>query len=356
MALKDLKRFPDENPSPVSRVSYNGNIIYLNQAFREVLGQLGDAQIEILPAIWLNHINIALKKGRMTTFELDLGGKTFLFEIVPVKGEDYLNIYGMDISLQKIALKAVEEERKKLAKSEEKYKEAFMESEFYKDLLMHDINNILQGILTSTEFLGALIEKKDQGVDLLKKQTRTIGDLVVKGTNLIKNIQKIIKLDKKEIDLKKIDLLNVLRQSVKNIKRIVGECPISVSISPQNVEYFVKADEFLIDAFENILLNAVLHNETKEAEIKIEISSEVKSGKNQVLIEFQDNGIGVPDEMKEIIFKRGFKKDKKVKGMGIGLSVVKRIIDKCGGSVWVEDIEAGNHKKGSKFIIELPEG
>lgn len=72
-------------------------------------------------------------------------------------------------------------------------------------------------------------------------------------------------------------------------------------------------------------------------------------------MEFSDNGIGVPENRKEIIFKRGNRELKGSKGMGIGLSLVKKIIKGYNGKIWVGDKVKGDYSQGSNFILLIPE-
>ena len=65
-------------------------------------------------------------------------------------------------------------------------------------------------------------------------------------------------------------------------------------------------------------------------------------------MEFLDNGLGIHGKMKEIIFLRA---DNTLRGMGLGLSLVKKIIGKFDGKIWVEDKVDGDYTKGSNFIV-----
>ncbi|GAH18386.1 unnamed protein product, partial [marine sediment metagenome] len=60
-------------------------------------------------------------------------------------------------------------------------------------------------------------------------------------------------------------------------------------------------------------------------------------------------------EMKEKIFLRGQVEKKDKIGLGLGLTLVKKIVGNYNGQIWVEDKNAGDHSKGSNFIIILPE-
>ena len=88
--------------------------------------------------------------------------------------------------------------------------------------------------------------------------------------------------------------------------------------------------------------------------IDIHISEERDKEKDYCKFQFKDNGIGIPDSRKEIIFQEGNRKDKSVKGMGIGLSLVKKIIERYDGKIWVEDRIHGDYSKGSNFILLIP--
>jgi signal transduction histidine kinase len=76
---------------------------------------------------------------------------------------------------------------------------------------------------------------------------------------------------------------------------------------------------------------------------------------NHIRIEFTDNGIGIEDARKEEIFLRAYNKDKSISGLGLGLSLVKKIIETYKGQIWVEDRIKGDYSKGSNFIILLHE-
>lgn len=100
--------------------------------------------------------------------------------------------------------------------------------------------------------------------------------------------------------------------------------------------------------------NAVKYNRNPKIEISIRLH-EVESEKRKLIqIEFLDNGIGIPSDLKEKIFQRTSTRGKSVSGMGIGLSLVKNIIDSYSGKIWVEDRIPGDESNGSRFIIQIP--
>ena len=104
-----------------------------------------------------------------------------------------------------------------------------------------------------------------------------------------------------------------------------------------------------------MLINAVKYNDNSTIEILITISKEQKDNINYIRIDSTDNGIGVEDARKEVIFLRAYNKDKSISGLGLGLSLVKKIIETYNGQIWVENRIEGDHSKGSNFVILLPE-
>jgi len=86
------------------------------------------------------------------------------------------------------------ESQETLKKSEKKYREAYNRAEFYKDVFAHDVNNILQGILSSIELCRMNLDLKRRKEELLSLYD-VIEDLVKRGANLVSNVRKISSID-----------------------------------------------------------------------------------------------------------------------------------------------------------------
>jgi signal transduction histidine kinase len=107
--------------------------------------------------------------------------------------------------------------------------------------------------------------------------------------------------------------------------------------------------------FENILINSIRFNFNNTIEIVIKVSRIEEKGINYCKMEFIDNGIGIEDSRKNIVFSRAFQNGNNVLGIGLGLSLVNKIIQVYRGQIWVEDKVKGDYSKGSNFIILIPE-
>ncbi len=259
-----------------------------------------------------------------------------------IKEEGEYRIIGVlrDITEQK-------EAEKKLKESEHKYRLAYNRADFYKDLFAHDMNNILHYILSSIE-LYSISQKKDELLNTIELQAQ-------RGAKLISNVQKLSNLEKTEIQTEETNIYEYLEKAIKFVKESFQDRNINILIEAKKQNISVKANELLLDVFENILINSVKYNNNNSVLVNIIISREIKDEK-YLKLQFIDNGIGIPDFRKETIFNRNYNnKDRTVHGMGIGLSLVKSIIYSYNGYITVEDKEKGDYTKGANFIIHIPE-
>ncbi len=149
---------------------------------------------------------------------------------------------------------------------------------------------------------------------------------------------------------KEFDINKMIRTVVGNFELRVKNKNGTLTANISDGELFVKGDEIHIT---NVIFN-LLDNAMKYSRDIPEI--EVTTGKNKdfVVISVRDNGIGIPKEHQSQIFERFFRVPTgnvhNVKGFGLGLSYVKKIIDSHNGKIKVESAV----NKGTKFSIFLP--
>jgi signal transduction histidine kinase len=226
----------------------------------------------------------------------------------------------------------------------------------YGELLIHDFRTILQNIKSSNELSSHYFDKPKE----MKSFVEIIDQQVIRGMQLISNLQNLSEFDESKKNLQPIDVCKVLKKSIYFFGTSFQESKLKIDVdyslsnlSPSN-RIYVQANNLLQNLFENILFNAINYNINPCVEINVKIS-EVTFNKIQfVKLEFIDNGIGVHTARKGLIFQRGNEKHKGGKGAGLGLSLVKKIIESYKGHIWVEDKVKGDYSKGSNFIILIP--
>ncbi|MFX1391488.1 MAG: PAS domain S-box protein [Promethearchaeota archaeon] len=240
-----------------------------------------------------------------------------------------------------------------LRKSERSYRDAYNRANFLRDLFSHDMNNILQGIQSGTELIEMYQDSKNESG--IYRILRVIFNEIKRGIRLIKNIRTFSQLEEISENIYPIEVNELLIISKNKILKSYQHKNINIKIDSLRDNIFVKANEFLLEVFQNLLINAVVFNDNPEIEINIIISEEPQDKKLFVKIQFSDNGVGVEDDRKEIIFQRTENMDKQITGLGLGLSLSKKVMENYKGKIWVEDRVSGNHKEGSNFIILIPQ-
>ena len=348
MALTTIEdgRFIDVNESFLNKLGYQRE---------EVIGHTS-SELNIWPEYDKRDIIIQelRDKGSVMDIEIPIRAKNgdirnglFSADLIEIKGKLLLLTLMTDITDRKIS-------EQKLKKSEDKYRIAYEQANFYKELLSHDIRNIFQVLNSSAELMSFDLNGPERPINIISLSD-TIKTQVMRGTRLISHVHKLSELDNTKISLLEIEALHLLENAFNSVKRSYQEKNINIQLESVSKEYYVHANDLLEDVFENLLINAVKYNNSESIEISIKISKLIRDKEALVKMEFMDNGIGVDDRRKKLIFQRGNREYKGTKGMGLGLSLVTKILESYNGEIWVEDKVKGDHSKGSNFVIVVPE-
>ncbi len=168
----------------------------------------------------------------------------------------------------------------------------------------------------------------------------------------VENVLRISQLEKNELNIKKErqELHDIIEDAVTHVSLIVENREGYIKMHLGALKTTVLAnDSHLTNVIVNILDNAIKYS---EGEPKIDVYTE--NVKNSIVLKIRDQGIGMSKVAQKKIFEKFFREHTgdlhNVKGHGLGLTYVKRIIDDHHGQIWVES-ERG---KGSTFIIKLP--
>ncbi|WGK64884.1 sensor histidine kinase [Croceiramulus getboli] len=168
----------------------------------------------------------------------------------------------------------------------------------------------------------------------------------------VENVLRISKLERNELDIKKerLDLHDLVDDAISHISLIVED-------RQGYIETHLDAERTAILAndshFTNVLVN-ILDNAVKYSEESPKIDIYTENARNFVILKIQDQGIGMSKTAQKQVFEKFYRAHTgdvhNVKGHGLGLAYVKRIVEDHHGEISVES-ERG---KGSTFIIKLP--
>lgn len=225
--------------------------------------------------------------------------------------------------------------------------EAKEQAELYIDLLSHDISNMNAAI---RGYLELALEKMD--IEEKNKQyfTKPI-DIIETSNRLIENVRKIQQVEGHDAKHGMIDLGWLLEDVRSEAESYPGrEVKINYKTT---IKKFVIASELLRDVFENIITNAIKHS-TGPVEISISLTKMFENGWEYYKVAIEDDGPGIPDEVKTRLFQRKQRGRSKTAGTGLGLFLVKKLVEDFNGRVWVEDRVPGDHTQGANFVVMLP--
>ncbi|TFG11870.1 PAS domain S-box protein [Candidatus Thorarchaeota archaeon] len=212
-------------------------------------------------------------------------------------------------------------------------KKAEAEVRFFLDLLLHDIGNQLQLILAGADMLS-----RDADQDQISRSKQYVLDGARRCLNLITNIRRTEQ--SKSEPLAAVDLTEVLKTQVRLFSGQYGLHP-TVKGLPDSMH--VIADSALGHLFWNLMENSIKHNPRDEK--TLEITGERK-GKTFV-VSFTDNGPGLEEEKKRSLL------DPTRRSGGVGLHLIRRMMDKYGGAIHLDDRVEGSPEEGLCIRIEL---
>lgn len=219
-------------------------------------------------------------------------------------------------------------------------------AELYLDLMGHDIRNINQAIMGYIELAQDTLNIPDSDKELLNRPL----ELVKNSSRLIENVKKLQRVKAGQIPLKQMDLGEVLDEIVNKHARVDGR-DITINYS-KPAGYIVMANDLLDDIFSNIIGNAIKHS-SGPLVINVSLIKVRVDGREYYQTGIEDTGPGFPDELKKKYLHEATC-DVDIERRGIGLHLVKALVESFGGGTWIEDRVPGTYSQGCRFVVMLP--
>jgi signal transduction histidine kinase/DNA-binding NarL/FixJ family response regulator len=227
---------------------------------------------------------------------------------------------------------------------EQKLQAARQRSEFYIDLLTHDVANSLTAASGYLQLVERPDDNDEKSARWLEKARASLDD----SARLIDTVRRVHNLGSSPKT--KVDIDALLPEVIGQILP-KGE-GIEIMYSGMH-DAVVTATNLLPDLFTNLIDNAVKHSGGKVS-IVVTVRPHYHQGVEYIRVDIADNGPGIPDQAKERLFSRGERGATRAPGQGMGLFLVANIVAEAGGRIWVEDRVPGDHSKGARFIVLLP--
>ena len=240
-----------------------------------------------------------------------------------------------------------------VARTNQKLEELDAAKSDFISVAAHQLRTPLTGIKWS---YTALLDKTTGPLNADQKEIAEKGlSAIDQSINLINDLLNVAHLEEGKLDFafKRQSLISVIKKAVAGIKLMVEEKKITMTqkIPPEAgfPELNIDADKMAL-AVANLLDNAV-----KYTPVGGRIDFSVSQDQGLVKISVQDSGIGIPKTQKGRLFTKFFRADNATRvqtsGTGLGLFMVKNVVDRHGGKIIVESEEG----KGTTFIVTIPE-
>jgi signal transduction histidine kinase/uncharacterized protein YigA (DUF484 family) len=229
----------------------------------------------------------------------------------------------------------------------------------YLDLLTHDVGNLVSPVNTYLEIvLGTttLSPVQHKYISSAHEASRSM-------IHLIRNIRRSAQmLESKETELVPVNLSKSIHQASMEAKSAFLGKKVVIRATSSEQDTWVVADNFLDEVIYNLLTNAIKYDDHEEVVIDVETRPEELEGKSYISVRIIDRGVGIPDEFKEKVFSKDFRKlprserlsGQRAKGAGMGLSIVSSLVNRYAGKIWIENRVYEDYSRGSVFNLLLP--
>ncbi len=230
----------------------------------------------------------------------------------------------------------------KLAGMIRKVESANKELQEFSSIVSHDLKAPLRGVKTLAKWI-----LEDYGDKLDAKATQQMNLLMDRVDKIYGLIDGVLKYSKIGQDAGECNPVNLETFIPEVVNMVVPPEHIKVTIENQ-LPTIVCEETHIMQIFQNLISNAIKYNDKQQGWIKIACAEDGEFWKFSVA----DNGNGIGEEHFEKIFRmfHTIKQNERITGTGVGLTVVKKVVELYGGKIWIKS-EVG---KGSIFFFTFP--
>ena len=336
LARERLRQIVDLVPDPLFVKTLDDEVVLSNEANAELHG-MTPAEIEgkrerAIEADVENIENFdryrqrereVIETGDPTTFEEELmcpDGETTVFKTTRIpfetvqRDEDAVLVYARDVT-------DLKEYERELEATKERLEQANEELETLNRILRHDIrNDVAVQSRLGRKLQTHVDEDGKEHLEQLLDRSEHIADI----TTGLRTLMQTMLDDRRELTAIRLD--TVLAAEIENISAASEDATVRVSGPIPQVS--VRADQMLSSVFQNILDNAIQHNDTATPEVAVS----AQEREDDVVVRIADNGPGVPADVADELFDKAHK-GLESSGTGIGLYLVSKLLDRYGGDI-----------------------
>jgi signal transduction histidine kinase len=229
--------------------------------------------------------------------------------------------------------------------------EVAQRTRFLADIIAHDINNYNQAVTSYLHMALSTDVDPEKAVAYLERASGAAWGI----SELIQRADRLARIEEEGAkDIGPVDLLEVLKECAGEVSRNNSDKEVKINLNLGNQRYLVTGNELVNEVFVNIIENAIQYDPHETISVDVSVGEFFVDYRRYWCVSVADNGIGIPDSKKNLVFGRMSGGAKGPPALGLGLSIVRAIVEAHHGMVWVEDRVRGDHSKGSIFRVSLP--
>ncbi len=348
----ELELIASRTPLLLTRCSKDQRFVYVNRACAEFLGRRQEEIIgrpiadivgeEAFAAIAPNIERVL--RGEEVEFEMEVPyahpGRRFMRVSYTPDRDERGQVIGWVASISDVT-------DRKLA--ETALREADRRKDEFLATLAHELRNPLAPVRNATEILRL----KSPPTPELQWARDVIDRQMQQMTRLIDDLMDVSRITRDRLELRKerVELARVIQGAVETSRALIDGSDHELTVALPADPVYLDADIMrLAQVFSNLINNAAKYSGRGSP---ISLTAERRGA--DVLVSVRDEGIGIPQEMLPRIFEMFTQVDRSLErtqgGLGIGLTLVKRLVEMHGGSI---EARSGGPGKGSEFIVRLP--
>ena len=326
-----------------------GNVISMNTSAIQLFGyNIANEKLNVVKLIYkedyqyaMNSYYKLIKNGSFTDYQARVytkynGIRTVHINASIIKSKNNNSIGAQGIVRDITDQIAYQKQRELLVKNLEKSNKELND---YAHIVSHDLKSPLRSMNTiitwlKEDYQNVLDNNAIQSFEMLLKK-------VDKMDHLINGILKYSSIDKVDHKKKSIDIHKIVNDIIDVI-----HIPNHIEVKIRTSLPTIKGDKFrLQQLFQNLISNAIKYNDKEKGKVYIDCQEQ----KMHWLFSIQDNGKGISNKYHDKVFQIFQTLEKSSNATGIGLSIVKKIIDHYDGTIWIDSVE----EKGTTFFFTL---
>jgi PAS domain S-box-containing protein len=325
--IKNLAKFPEENSNPVYRTSKDGVLLYANPASRRLI--LGN-QIKIgdkIPEKWIGMIKNVYDSGKQQQAEMELSGRVFLFDMVPIIEGGYVNSYATDITERKKTEQTIQHYQKRLKSLASRLS---LSKEHEKQKIASGLHDNICQRLALSKFNLQLSIKSISDAETLNSLT----NICVEIDNIIKDIH-LLTFELSNPVLNELGLTAAVEKYLAEEIQEKHGIRFELNSNLKNKELTATIRGCLYRNTHELLWNIVKHARAHQVKVLIHKSAD------HINVCVEDDGIG---------FDTGRIAMLPTRNEGFGLFSIREQLEYLGGNIRIESNVGG----GTKVTMTLP--